>query len=99
MSKVDLGPAARRLAELVARTEDDELGGPPRCPAYTVGDLIEHIGGQARSFAAAARKDRGPYTERAPAGDAAWLPADWRGRVPRRVTAAAAGRGPAAALG
>ena len=57
MSKVDLAPAARRLAELVARTEDDELGRPTPCPAYTVGDLIEHIGGQARSFAAAARKE------------------------------------------
>jgi uncharacterized protein (TIGR03086 family) len=90
MSKVNLGPAARRLAELVARTEDDELGRPTPCPAYTVGDLIEHIGGQARSFAAAARKDRGPYTERAPAGDAAWLPADWRAVIPRDVTAAAA---------
>jgi len=100
MSKVDLGPAARRLAELVARTEDDELGRPTPCPAYTVGDLIEHIGGQARSFAAAARKDRGPYTERAPAGDAAWLPADWRAVIPRDLTAvAAAWAGPAAWAG
>ena len=100
MSNVDLGPAARRLAGLVARTEDDELGRPTPCPAYTAGDLIEHIGGLARAFAAAARKDSGPYAEPAPAGDAAWLPADWRAVIPRDQTAVAeAWAGPAAWAG
>ena len=47
MSIVDLGPAAQRLADLVARVGDDELGQPTPCPAYTLGDLIEHVGGLA----------------------------------------------------
>jgi hypothetical protein len=45
MSIVDLGPAAQRLADLVARVGDDELGLPAPCPAYTLGDLIHHVGG------------------------------------------------------
>jgi uncharacterized protein (TIGR03086 family) len=90
MSIVDLGPAARRLGELVALTSDDELGRPTPCPAYTVGDLIEHLGGMALAFAAAARKEGGPYAEPSPAGDAAWLRADWRSAIPRDLAAAAA---------
>src|SRR6202042_39254 len=90
MSILDLGPAARRLGELVARTSDDELGRPTPCPAYTVGDLIEHLGGMALAFAAAARKEGGPYAEPAPAGGPAWLRAGWRSAIPRDLAAAAA---------
>jgi uncharacterized protein (TIGR03086 family) len=90
MSIVDLGPAARRLGELVALTSDDELGRPTPCPAYTVGDLIEHVGAMARAFAGAARKQGGPYAEVTPAGDAAWLPADWRSAIPGDLGAMAA---------
>ncbi|MGN6177413.1 MAG: maleylpyruvate isomerase N-terminal domain-containing protein, partial [Streptosporangiaceae bacterium] len=42
MNIVDLGPAAQRLGDLVVRVGDDELGKPTPCPAYTLGDLIEH---------------------------------------------------------
>jgi hypothetical protein len=38
MNIVDLGPAAQRLADLVARVADDELGKPTPCLAYTLGD-------------------------------------------------------------
>jgi uncharacterized protein (TIGR03086 family) len=89
MSIVDLGPAARRLGELVARTSDDELSRPTPCPAYTVGDLIEHVGVMALSFAAAARKEGGPYAEPLPAGDAARLRAGWRSAIPRDLRAVA----------
>jgi uncharacterized protein (TIGR03086 family) len=89
MSIVDLGPAARRLGELVAHTSDDELSRPTPCPAYTVGDLIEHLGVMALSFAVAARKEAGPYAEPLPAGDAARLPADWRSVIPRDLGAVA----------
>src|ERR1700721_107795 len=57
-NKVDLTPAAQRLADLVARVKDDELSGPTPCPAYTLGDLIEHVGGVALAFRARGR--RGP---------------------------------------
>jgi uncharacterized protein (TIGR03086 family) len=89
MNNVDLGPAARQLADLVARVEDDELGKPTPCPAYTLGDLIEHVGGLALAFTAAANKDRNRYAEGAPPGDASRLDEDWRARIPRDLGALA----------
>jgi uncharacterized protein (TIGR03086 family) len=86
---VDLGPAVRRLADLVASVKDDVLDRPTPCPAYTLGDLIEHVGGLALAFAAAGRKERNAYTEMAGAGDAARLGADWRERIPRDLAALA----------
>jgi uncharacterized protein (TIGR03086 family) len=80
---VDLGPAARRLADLVANVKDDALDQPTPCPAYSLGDLVEHVGGLALAFTAAGRKDRNEYTEMGGAGDAARLGADWRERIPR----------------
>ena len=81
-NKVDLTPAARRLADLVARVSDEELSGPTPCPAYTLGDLIEHVGGLALAFRAAAEKDiASPYVNGTPSGDAARLEAGWRERI------------------
>jgi uncharacterized protein (TIGR03086 family) len=79
---VELGPAAQRLADLVASVGEDELGKPTPCPAYTVGDLIDHIGGLALAFTAAANKETGNYVEQQPSGDASRLGADWRTRIP-----------------
>ncbi|MBO0772777.1 MAG: maleylpyruvate isomerase N-terminal domain-containing protein, partial [Actinobacteria bacterium] len=87
MTTVDFGPAAQRLADLIARTTADELGRPTPCPSYTLGDLIEHVGGMAVAFAAAARKDRGPAVEENPPGDAGRLGDDWRTRIPRDLAA------------
>jgi len=62
MNTVDFGPAAQRLADMVVRVGDDELAGPTPLPAYTLGDLIDHVGGLALAFTAAANKDVGsPY--------------------------------------
>jgi uncharacterized protein (TIGR03086 family) len=100
MSIVDLGPAAQRLAGLVARVGDDELGKPTPCPAYTLGDLIEHVGGLALAFTAAANKDGGKYANQQAAGDASRLGEDWRARIPRDLaTLAGAWRDPAAWAG
>ncbi len=82
----DLGPAARRLADLMTRISDDALGRPTPCPAYALGDLIEHVGGLALAFNAAGRKERSAYTEMTGAGDASRLGADWRERIPRDLT-------------
>jgi len=84
---IDLGPAARRLADLVASVPDEDLGRPTPCPAYALGDLIEHVGGMAIAFAAAASKVRDARTGRAAPGDAARLAADWRERIPRDLRA------------
>jgi uncharacterized protein (TIGR03086 family) len=78
---VDLGPGARRLAGLVTRVPDDELGRPTPCPAYTLGDLIDHVGGLALAFGAAARKERSPYVEQTPSGQGARLEPGWRDRI------------------
>jgi uncharacterized protein (TIGR03086 family) len=86
---VDLGPAARRLADLVANVKDDALDLPTPCPAYKLGDLIEHVGGMALAFAAAGRKERSAYTEMTGAGEASRLGAGWRERIPRDLTALA----------
>ena len=89
-NKVDLTPAAQRLADLVARVRDDELSGPTPCPAYTLGDLIEHVGGLALAFRAAAEKDiTSPYVNGTPSGDASRLQADWRERISADLAALA----------
>jgi uncharacterized protein (TIGR03086 family) len=89
MTAVDLGPAAERLAGLVARVTDDELGQPTPCPAYTLGDLIEHVGGLTLAFTAAANKERSGYVDQQPSGDASRLGEDWRTRIPRDLGALA----------
>ena len=87
---VDLTPATRRLADLVSRVRDDELSGPTPCPAYTLGDLIEHVGGLALAFRAAAEKDiASPYVNGTPSGDASRLQADWRERISADLAALA----------
>jgi len=84
---IDLGPPARRLAGLVARIPDEDLTLPTPCPAYALGDLIDHVGGLAIAFAAAASKERDERTGQAPPGNAARLGADWRERIPRDLKA------------
>ena len=81
-ANVDLRPAAQRIAELVARVPNDELGHPTPCPAYTVGDLVDHVGGLALAFTAAARKESGGYVEQTPSGQASRLAPGWRARIP-----------------
>lgn len=80
----DLRPAARRMASLVEAVPDDVdvLGHRTPCEGYTVGDLLDHIGGFALAFAAAARKRP---LEGGPSGKAANLGADWRDRIPRHL--------------
>ncbi|HYV59156.1 MAG TPA: TIGR03086 family metal-binding protein [Acidimicrobiia bacterium] len=79
---VDLTPAAQRLADLVRGIPDDVLDAPTPCPDYTVGDLVEHVGGTALAFTGAAAKDMGGVTAHGPSGDASLLDDDWRTRIP-----------------
>jgi uncharacterized protein (TIGR03086 family) len=83
MTPVDLSPAARRLGDLVSSAPDDLLDAPTPCPAYTLGDLLEHVGGAASAFTGAAAKDLGEVTSQGPSGDASRLGDDWRTRIPR----------------
>jgi uncharacterized protein (TIGR03086 family) len=97
---VDLEPATRRMAELIGGIPDEELDRPTPCPAYTLGDLVEHVGGLALAFTAAAKKEFGDASAQGPSGDASRLGDDWRTRIPRDLTALAdAWRDPAAWTG
>jgi len=96
MPQLDLMPAATTVGFLVQQVPDGRLGDPTPCPDYTVGDLVEHIGGLALAFTAAAHKATGPLTSSAPSPDASRLPTDWRSRIPADLVAlAAAWRDPA----
>jgi uncharacterized protein (TIGR03086 family) len=89
MTPVDLEPAARRLGDLVGDIPDELLDAPTPCPAYTLGDLVDHVGGAALAFTGAATKDRGDATSQGPSGDASRLSDDWRTRIPRDLAALA----------
>ena len=89
MTPVDLEPAARRLADLVGGVPDELLDAPTPCPAYALGDLVEHVGGAASAFTGAAVKDLGDATSQGPSGDASRLSDDWRTRIPRDLAALA----------
>jgi uncharacterized protein (TIGR03086 family) len=86
----DLEPAAQRMARLVRAVPDDRLGRPTPCERYTVGDLLDHIGGAALAFTGAATKR--PLAGGA-SGDAASLGDDWRTRIPSDLAALAAAWG------
>ena len=58
---------------------DDQLSGATPCPAYSVADLLDHIGGLAVAFACAARKD--DRSGHAPSADGSRLEDGWRDRI------------------
>jgi uncharacterized protein (TIGR03086 family) len=87
MSPVDLEPAARQMADLIAGVPDERMDSPTPCPAYTLGDLVEHVAGLTLAFTGAARKDTGGVTVQEGSGDASRLDPDWRTKIPRDLTA------------
>jgi uncharacterized protein (TIGR03086 family) len=100
MSAVDLEPAAQQMADLVRGVPDELLDAPTPCPAYALGDLLEHVGGLTLAFTAAARKEIGDATSQGASGNASRLGDDWRTRIPRDLTALVeAWRDPAAWTG
>ncbi len=97
MSFVDLEPATRQMAELIGGIGDELLDRPTPCPAYTLGDLLDHVGGLTLAFTAAAGKATGGAGAQGPSGDASRLGDDWRTRIPQDLAALAeAWRDPAA---
>ncbi len=80
---LDIEPATKVMAELVAHVTDDQLGDPTPCPDYTLGDLLDHVGGLTLAFTAAATKETAALAGQGPAGDASRLGDDWRTRIPR----------------
>ena len=97
MTLLDLEPAARRMADLIASVAEDSLDAPTPCPKYTLGDLVDHVGGLSLAFTAAATKAVGGDGAQGPSGQASRLGDDWRTRIPRDLIGLAeAWRDPAA---
>ena len=86
---IDLKPAVERTADVVRGVRDDQLEGRTPCPAYTVGDLLDHVGGLSFAFTAAATKDVAETGDQAPSADASRLGDDWRTRIPADLAALA----------
>jgi uncharacterized protein (TIGR03086 family) len=83
---LDISPATRRMAALVRGVRDEQLTHPTPCAGYAVGELVEHIGGLAIAFTAAATKTGLDNPElQAPSWDASRLPRDWRNRIPANL--------------
>ena len=77
----DLRPAATRLGALVAGVPDEALANATPCPDYSLGDLLDHVGGLAVAFTAAAAKTFGEDGGQGPSGDASRLEDGWRERI------------------
>ncbi|MET0911383.1 MAG: TIGR03086 family metal-binding protein [Ilumatobacteraceae bacterium] len=86
---IDLHPAARRTASLLAPLTDEQLDMATPCLQVRLGDLVDHLGVFAVRFRAAARKDADGRTTPPPAPSRANLGPDWRQRIPRDLLALA----------
>ncbi len=86
MSFPDLEPATRQMGKLLGELTDDQLDQPTPCPDYRLDDLVEHVGGAALAFTAAANKDMGEMTAQGPAGDGSRLTDGWRVDIARHMT-------------
>lgn len=97
METIDFAPATTTMRKLVTSVTDDQLSGSTPCPDYSVGDLVDHIGGLTVAFTGAARKQVVPGSEEGGSGDASRLEPGWRDRIDRDLAALAeAWRDPAA---
>ena len=83
MSAYDLNAAAAKMAELIRNIADDQLTRPTPCPDYSLGDLVDHVGGSRDGVhvgrqqgvpAASARKVRRPMHRDSPTTGAAASP-------------------------
>lgn len=86
MTPLDLGPAARRMADLVEGVDDGALDRPTPCADTSLGALLDHVSGLTLAFTAAATKVTGGAGSQPPSADAARLGEDWRTRIPRELT-------------
>jgi uncharacterized protein (TIGR03086 family) len=81
---IDLTPACQRTADVLANVTEEELAAPTPCEDMRVSALVQHIGGLALAFTAAARKDFGPLTDTPPTVPGE-LEEDWRTSFPERL--------------
>src|SRR3954454_22719381 len=84
MNRVVFRPTTTALAALVRGVADGQLSGPTPCPAYSVADLLDHIGGLSLAFVAAAGKEELPGGG-APSVDGSRLADGWRDLIAGRL--------------
>ena len=84
MDHLDFRPTTSALTALVRGVRDDQLTAPTPCPAYSVADLLDHIGGLSLAFLAAARKEVLPGGG-APSADGSRLEDGWRDLIAGRL--------------
>src|SRR3954452_10511689 len=80
----DFGPAVAATSAVVRGVPDDALGRPTPSPAYTVGDLLDHVDGFAHWLQYTARKAPVPDEAARQAGAMSLAPG-WRERIPHRL--------------
>lgn len=80
---IDIGPAALRMASLLASVSDHQLDWPTPCPETCVGDLVVHVSTLTTGFTTVARKESsgGGAAPSAPSADD--LEEGWRERIAR----------------
>jgi uncharacterized protein (TIGR03086 family) len=86
METIDLTPATSAVGRLVRGVREDQLGDPTPCPAYTVADLLDHLGGLSVAFRWAARKEH-LQVNVAPQVDGSRLENGFRERIARELDA------------
>ncbi|WP_432476206.1 TIGR03086 family metal-binding protein [Nocardioides sp. GXQ0305] len=80
MSTLDLRPAVRATAAVVAAVPEDTLDRTTPCPDWSVADLLDHLGGLAVAFTMSARKQPLGMTS-GPEVDGSRLEDGWRDRI------------------
>jgi uncharacterized protein (TIGR03086 family) len=75
---IDLGPAADRMAKLVASVTDDQLDVPTPLPLSRLGDLLDHVSSLTVAFTTTAR---GGHTAPPPTPSVSNLGEGWRQRI------------------
>ena len=90
MPMLDLGPAAREVAQLLNSVTDDQLDDPTPCADTSVATLLDHFMGLSLAFTWAARKTTAPRNGGNAPGpgqaSAEHLDPNWRTQLPLRLS-------------
>lgn len=82
---LDIEPATRVLAGLIAGLDEGQLSARTPCTEASLGDLLDHVDSFSFAFTAAANKQSLGRSGPPPRPDASRLGPDWRSRLPERL--------------
>ncbi|WP_460498701.1 TIGR03086 family metal-binding protein [Glycomyces tarimensis] len=86
---IDFRPVTDGVAALLDGVDGERLAGPTPCEDYTQAALLNHLLGLSWVFTSAARKERGPHTDKPPSVPPATVEPAWRRLLPERLDALA----------